>query len=130
MRTATVRTCKGNVRLWMRGDDVFRVTARKDQWGEVEEWICNECRFEKKKVSDWTIEGPTELNRHSVINAGHYNNIVKPKETFNAVMKGRDPKLLMDIHSVSDVNTWTSTSWPDRPHQQHSTATRSLPVPM
>jgi NADH-quinone oxidoreductase subunit G len=26
--------CKGKVRLWMRGDDVLRVTARKDQWGE------------------------------------------------------------------------------------------------
>jgi NADH-quinone oxidoreductase subunit G len=98
-------TCKGKVRLWMRGDDVLRVTARKDQWGEVEDWICNECRFEKKKVSDWVIDGPTQLDRHSVINAGHYTNIVKPKETFNAVMKGRDPKLLMDIHSVSKVNT-------------------------
>jgi NADH-quinone oxidoreductase subunit G len=42
--------CKGQVRLWLRGDDVLRVTARKDQWGEVEEWICNDCRFEKKNV--------------------------------------------------------------------------------
>jgi NADH-quinone oxidoreductase subunit G len=98
-------TCSGKVRLWMRGDDVLRVTARKDQWGEVEDWICNECRFEKKKVRDWVIEGPTKLDRHSVINAGHYTNIVKPKETFKEVMGGRDPKLLMDIHSVSEVNT-------------------------
>jgi NADH-quinone oxidoreductase subunit G len=97
--------CKGQVRLWMRGDDVLRVTARKDQWGEVEEWICNECRFEKKKVTDWVIEGPTKVDRHSVINAGHYTNIVKPKETFTEVMSGRNPKLLMDIHTVSDVNT-------------------------
>jgi NADH-quinone oxidoreductase subunit G len=97
--------CTGNVRLWMRGDDVLRVTARKDQWGEVEEWICNECRFEKKQVSDWTIEGPTRVHRHSVIGAGHYTGIQKPKETFKEVMKGRDPKLLMDIHTVSDVNT-------------------------
>src|SRR6187200_433456 len=57
--------CKGKVRLWLRGDDVLRVTARKDQWGEVEDWICNDCRFEKKKTSDWVIEGPTVLNRHS-----------------------------------------------------------------
>lgn len=98
-------TCKGKVRLWMRGDDVLRVTARKDQWGEVEDWICNTCRFEKKKVSDWVIEGPTRLDRHSVINAGHYTNIVKPQETFEAVMDGRKPKLLMDIHSISEVNT-------------------------
>src|SRR6476659_5102887 len=95
--------CKGNVRLWMRGDDVLRVTARKDQWGEVEDWICNECRFEKKKVSDWVIEGPTQVDRHSVINAGHYTNIVKPNETFVPLM-GRSPKLLMDIHEVSEVN--------------------------
>lgn len=97
-------TCNGKVRLWMRGDDVLRVTARKDQWGEVEDWICNECRFEKKKVSDWVIEGPTRVDRHSVISAGHYVNVVKPKETFPEVM-GRKPKLLMDIHSISQVNT-------------------------
>lgn len=97
--------CKGKVRLWMRGDDVLRVTARKDQWGEVEEWICNECRFEKKKVTHWVIEAPTQLNRHSVINAGHYTGVVKPNEIFSPVMDGRKPKLLMDIHNVSEVNT-------------------------
>jgi NADH-quinone oxidoreductase subunit G len=43
------------------------------------------------------------LNRHSVINAGHYTNAVKPKETFAEVM-GHDPKLLMDIKSITDVN--------------------------
>jgi NADH-quinone oxidoreductase subunit G len=31
--------------------------------------------------------------------------VEKPKETFTAVMDGRKPKLLMDIHSVSQVNT-------------------------
>ena len=97
-------TCNGKVRLWMRGDDVLRVTARKDQWGEVEDWICNECRFEKKQVSDWVMEGPTRVDRHSVISAGHYVNTVKPAETFSPVMEGRKPKLLMDIHNVSEVN--------------------------
>jgi NADH-quinone oxidoreductase subunit G len=97
-------TCNGKVRLWMRGDDVLRVTARKDQWGEVEDWICNECRFEKKQVTDWVIEGPTRVDRHSVISAGHYVNTIKPKETLPEVMGGRNPKLLMDIHSVSQVN--------------------------
>src|SRR6188768_73917 len=77
-------TCSGKVRLWMRGDEVLRVTARKDQWGEVVDWICNECRFEKKKVSDWVIEGPTRVNRHSVISAGHYVGVQQPKETFSA----------------------------------------------
>ena len=28
----------------------------------------------------------------------------KPKETIAEVMGGREPKLLMDIHNVSDVN--------------------------
>lgn len=98
-------TCNGKVRLWMRGNDVLRVTARKDQWGEVEDWICNECRFEKKQVSDWVVEGPTRVDRHSVISAGHYVDTVKPKETFTDVMDGRKPKLLMDIHSISQVNT-------------------------
>lgn len=103
--------CCGEVQLWMRGDEVFRVTARKDEWGEIKEasngktgWICNECRFDKKHISDWVIEGPTNVNRHSVISQGHYVGLEKPKETFNAVMNGRDPKLLMDIHSVSEVN--------------------------
>jgi NADH-quinone oxidoreductase subunit G len=71
--------CSGRVRLWFKGADVLRVTARKDQWGEVQDtpdgkagWICNDCRFEHKKVSDWTIEGPTHIDRHSVISQNHY----------------------------------------------------------
>jgi NADH-quinone oxidoreductase subunit G len=88
----------------MRGDEVLRVTARKDQWGEVEDWICNECRFEKKKLSDWVIEGPANVNRHSVISANHYVGVKKPHETIAEVMGGRKPKLLMDIHSISEVN--------------------------
>ena len=97
-------TCCGKVTLWQRGEEVLRVTARKDQWGEVNDWICNTCRFEKKKTSDWVIEGPTLINRHSVISQGHYVGMEKPKETFSAVHGGRQPKLLMDIHSVSEVN--------------------------
>ena len=97
-------TCCGKVRLWMRGDEVLRVTGRKDEWNEVKEWICNECRFEKKKESDWEIEGPTKVNRHSVISANKYVDVTMPKEALPEVMGGRDPKLLMDIHDVSDVN--------------------------
>jgi NADH-quinone oxidoreductase subunit G len=97
-------TCTGKTRLWLRGDEVLRVTARKDEWGEVEDWICNTCRFEKKKTTDWVIEGPTVVNRHSVISAGHYIGVVKPDEPLPEVMGGRKPKLMMDIHTVSDVN--------------------------
>jgi NADH-quinone oxidoreductase subunit G len=95
--------CSGKVRLWMRGDEVLRVTGRKDEWGEVHEFICNECRFEKKKASDWIIEGPTNVNRHSVISAGHYEEAVKPHEFLPELM-GKKPKLMLDIHDVSDVN--------------------------
>lgn len=97
-------TCSGKVTLWNRGEEVFRVTARKDEWGEVKDWICNTCRFDKKETSDWVIEGPTVVNRHSVIAQGHYTGLTMPGETIAKVMNGRNPKLLMDIHDVSEVN--------------------------
>ena len=96
-------TCTGKVRLWMRGDEVFRVTARKDKWGEVEEWICNTCRFEKKEAKDWVVEGPSRIDRHSVISQGHYIGLQKPTDALPEVI-GKAPKHLMDIHNVSDVN--------------------------
>jgi NADH-quinone oxidoreductase subunit G len=43
--------CNGNAVLWMIGDEIARVTARKDQYGEVKEFICNDCRFNKKEKS-------------------------------------------------------------------------------
>jgi NADH-quinone oxidoreductase subunit G len=39
-----------------------------------------------------------------VISQGHYENGVKPNETIKKVMGGRDPKLLMNIKDVSEVN--------------------------
>jgi NADH-quinone oxidoreductase subunit G len=64
--------CSGKVVLWGRGSDVLRVTARKNEYGEVVEFICNECRFEKKEMSDWTVDGPRHIARASVISANHY----------------------------------------------------------
>lgn len=64
--------CVGKVTLWYKGEDVLRVTARKDKWGEVEDFICNTCRFETKKTSDWVIEGPANIDRHSVISLNKY----------------------------------------------------------
>jgi len=102
--------CCGKATLWLRGNEVFRVTARKDEWGEVQSydgkpgWICNTCRFDKKETADWTIEGVTTISRHSVIGANKYKVLEKPQETMTKVMSGRSPKLLMDIHSVSEVN--------------------------
>ena len=72
--------CSGKVVLWYQKDEVLRVTGRKDQWGEVEDFICNTCRFEKKNTSDWTIEGPRDIDRHSVISANHYEELVTPHE--------------------------------------------------
>ncbi len=65
-------TCSGKTRLWYKGEEVLRVTARKDVYGEVEDWICNTCRYDKKETSDWTIEGPAKVGRDSVIGANHY----------------------------------------------------------
>lgn len=67
--------CAGKVRLWFKGEEVLRVTGRKDQYGEVNEWICNECRFDKKKTADWVIEGPSHIDRGSVISANHYESL-------------------------------------------------------
>ncbi|MEO6814720.1 MAG: 2Fe-2S iron-sulfur cluster-binding protein, partial [Ginsengibacter sp.] len=103
--------CCGKVTLWNRGDEVYRVTSRKDPWGEVQDidgkaaWICNTCRFEKKKTSDWVIEGPTTINRHSVISTNHYVKKVVPSDPLDKVLNGRDPLLLLDIHEESEVNT-------------------------
>lgn len=100
-------TCSGKVKLWYRGDEVFRVTSRRNEWWETEDFICNTCRFDKKETADWVIEEPSFVEPHSVIRTGHYFGDIgldKPKETFQSVMKGRDPKLLLDIHDVSQVN--------------------------
>jgi len=72
-------TCSGKVTLWYKGEEVIRVTARKDEFGEVEEFICNTCRFDQKKTSDWVLEEPTEIDPHSVISANHYDLFNPPK---------------------------------------------------
>jgi NADH-quinone oxidoreductase subunit G len=71
----TCTKCSGKVRLWFKGEEVLRVTGRRDQFGEVTDWICNECRFDKKKTSDWTIEGPAHIDRDSVVSANHYESL-------------------------------------------------------
>ncbi|WP_293885229.1 MULTISPECIES: 2Fe-2S iron-sulfur cluster-binding protein [unclassified Sphingobacterium] len=72
-------TCSGKVTLWYKGEEVIRVTARKDEFGEVEEFICNTCRYDQKKTSDWILEEPTEVDPHSVISANHYELFNPPK---------------------------------------------------
>jgi NADH-quinone oxidoreductase subunit G len=66
------KKCSGKVILWTKGEEVLRVSARKDQYGEVKEFICNECRFDHKSMSDWKVEGPRHIERNSVIGQNHY----------------------------------------------------------
>ncbi len=67
--------CSGKVILWTKGEEVLRVSARKDKYGEVKEFICNECRYDHKKMSDWVIEGPRHIERNSVIAQNHYEKL-------------------------------------------------------
>ncbi len=64
-------TCSGKVTLWYQGSEVLRVTGRKDRWHEVDEFICNDCRFHKKDTKDWVIDQNAPVNRHSVIAQNH-----------------------------------------------------------
>ena len=64
--------CSGKVTMWAFGNDVYRISARKDEYNEVESFICNECRFDHKQKSDWIIEGPRKMNKLSVMNQGKY----------------------------------------------------------
>lgn len=67
--------CTGNVVLWMKGEEVLRVSGRKDQYGEVKEFICNECRYDHKDITHWKVAGPRHIERNSVIAQNHYEKI-------------------------------------------------------
>jgi len=95
-------TCSGNTRVWLKGDEVLRVTSRKDQWDEVMDtpdgksgFICNACRYDHKKKSDWVIEGPSQVDRHSVISQNHYNHLNELKVQ---VMKQQKALGFMDLN--------------------------------
>lgn len=88
--TCQCEKCSGKAVLWMKGDEILRVTARKDQYGEVEEWICDECRFHRKDKKFWKIEGPRNIDRHSVISLNHYE---KPTE-YHRILDNPDAKEL------------------------------------
>ena len=74
--------CSGKAVVWLKGDEIVRVTGRKDTYGEVEEFICDECRFQKKDLKYWNIEEPRHIERHSVISLNHYET-PQPKEQVN-----------------------------------------------
>jgi NADH-quinone oxidoreductase subunit G len=85
-------TCCGKTTVWMFGNEIQRVTGRKDQYGEVAEFICNTCRFDKKEVSDWTIEGPKKFAKDSVINQNNYTRTLEKVniDTEKNILLGRD----------------------------------------
>jgi len=81
--------CSGKAVVWMAGEDILRVTARKDQFGEVAMeadgrpgYICNACRYEKKATGDWVIEGPRHIDKSSVIAQNHYETLAN-EETYH-----------------------------------------------
>jgi NADH-quinone oxidoreductase subunit G len=89
--------CSGKAVLWMKGEEVLRVSARKDKYNEVEEWICNDCRFENKSAGQWIIEGARHIAKDSVIAQNHYEtiDIQKLKLDINRQIKFQGGK---DIH--------------------------------
>lgn len=104
--------CCGKATVWMFGKEIYRVTARKDEYHEVESdengktnWICNTCRFEKKNTSDWQIEGPRKMEKWSVINQ---NNYTRPMEK---VEIDADPRILFgrkeDRKAISMTGSYT-----------------------
>ncbi|MEZ0538469.1 2Fe-2S iron-sulfur cluster-binding protein [Fibrella arboris] len=96
-------TCSGKVSLWYRGSDVIRVTARKNEWGEVKEFICNTCRFDKKDTADWVVEGPTKISRASVISANKYRkDLTLP--SFGARVAAAEYKPINDERDTSQLD--------------------------
>jgi len=110
-------TCSGKTTVWMFGDEIQRVTGRKDEFHEVDEFICNSCRFDHKNVSDWIIEGPRVFEKDSVINQNNYTRklekvVINTEET---ILLGRaeDRKKIsmaeIDYNEKIDGNSLNST---------------------
>ena len=54
--------------------------------------MCNTCRFDKKDVADWVIEGPRKFEKDSVINQNkHYGKLDSVViDTEKGILQGRD----------------------------------------
>jgi NADH-quinone oxidoreductase subunit G len=89
------KKCSGKVRLWMKGEEVLRVTARKDQWGEAEEFICNTCRFDRKKQLIGKLKVQSKFTEVIVISQNHYNHLNELKVQ---MMKQQKALGFMDIN--------------------------------
>jgi NADH-quinone oxidoreductase subunit G len=84
--------CSGKTTLWMFGGEVQRVTGRKDVYHEVDEFICNGCRFDHKDPNHWVIEGPRAFDKDSVINQNNYTQKLETVviDTEDFILKGRE----------------------------------------
>lgn len=99
------KKCSGKVVLWTKAEEVLRVTARKDQYGEVKEFICNDCRYDHKNLNDWTIEGPRHIDHGSVISQNHYEraDLVKlQKEIARQIEFEKSKELPSRNHSLTE----------------------------
>ncbi len=111
--------CCGKVVLFTKGDEVLRVSARKDQYGEVKEYICNECRYDHKNMKDWVIEGPRHIDRHSVISQNHYEktDLQKLKQEIDrqiVFQKGKQLEQSNDSARMMSFFIYKSIHWQHR----------------
>jgi NADH-quinone oxidoreductase subunit G len=99
------KKCSGKVILWTKGNEILRVSARKDKYNEVEEWICNDCRFEHKKMEDWVVEGPRKISHDSVISANHYESVdlQKLKLEINRQIKFQGGKKFQEYYTRAQI---------------------------
>ncbi|MBC8047953.1 MAG: (2Fe-2S)-binding protein, partial [Fimbriimonadaceae bacterium] len=88
------KKCCGKVTLWYQGDEVLRVTSVKDRWGESVEFICNECRYDKKETRDWVIEGPAKVDTASVISQNHL--------PYELPVVENEPKIREEVRTISN----------------------------
>jgi NADH-quinone oxidoreductase subunit G len=97
--------CTGKVVLWTKGNEVLRVSARKNKYAEVEEWICNDCRFDHKNMGDWNVEGPRKISHDSVISQNHYENIdlQKLKLEINRQIKHQGGKKIKEVYTQAQI---------------------------
>jgi len=101
--------CSGKATLLMKGDEILRVSARKDEYHEVEEFICNTCRFEKKDKSDWTIEEPVVYEKGSVMNVNRSfveSKSITYKDEDKTVFQGRN-ELEFKLESLKELELKT-----------------------
>jgi NADH-quinone oxidoreductase subunit G len=74
--------------------DVWRRNSKSNRtyvYHEVDEFICNGCRFDHKDPTHWVIEGPRAFDKDSVINQNNYTQLETVViDTEDFILKGRE----------------------------------------